>query len=93
MALSSDDRLRVWRGLMRYASSLFDSVNLSSSELLSAIVETDIWIDSNQASYNSALPAVAQSNLTLAQKTLLFCAVATARVSINLLRKILGEVD
>ena len=35
----------------------------------------------------------ARNNLTLIQKTLLFCAVALARVSINLLRAVFSEVD
>lgn len=88
------DRLRIWRGLMRWWSNLWEPVtDLSKGDLLDAIIATDTWIDNNQASYNAALPTAARTNLTLAQKTLLFCAVALARVDIPMLRRVLGEVD
>jgi len=45
------------------------------------------------ASYNTALPATFRNNATLTQKTLLFCAVALARVSIVVLRQVFGEVE
>jgi hypothetical protein len=91
--LSEEDRQRIWRGLMRYWSRDFTSVDLSKSELRSAVDATDTWIENNQASYNQALPATAQSNLDANQKTLLFCAVALMRVDpglANLLRRALG---
>jgi hypothetical protein len=78
---------------MRYWSNLREPVALSKSELLAAINATDTWINDNQGSYNSSLPAAAQSGLTATQKTLLFCVVGLARVSIAFLRRILGEVD
>ena len=91
--LPDADRVRIQRGLSRWWSNLREPLNLSRPNLLAAIVATDNWIDSNQASYNSALPAAARNNLTLIQKTLLFCSVALARVSINLLRAVFSEVD
>lgn len=93
MALSTEDRQRIWRGFMRYLSNAREPLALTKDQLLAAINATDDWIDDNQASYNQALPAAAQSNLTIAQKTLLFCAVALARVSILFLRRIFGEVN
>ena len=68
-------------------------MNLSRADLQAAVVATDNWIDSNQASYNSALPVAARTNLTALQKTLLFCAVALMRVSVDLLRAVFSEVD
>ena len=91
--LPTEDRERIWRGLMRYWSRVRDPVALTKNELLAAVVATDEWIDDNQASFNGAMPAAAQSGLTLAQKTLLFCVVALARVSIEFLKRIVGEVD
>jgi len=91
--LSTADRLRIWRGLMRLWSAEWSEMGLSKSDLQAAVSATDTWIDSAQSSYNSALPSAAQSGLTAAQKTLLFCAVALARVSIAFLRRVLGEVD
>jgi hypothetical protein len=91
--LPETDRARIWRGLMRYWSGLRQSVDLSKTELRAAVDATDTWIDDNQASYNSALPSAAQSNLTTAQKTLLFCVVAAIRVSVAFARALVGEVD
>lgn len=91
--LSTADRVRIWRGLMRLWSRDRDEIDLSKSDLQDAVNETDVWINGNQAAYNSALPAAAQSGLTADQKTLLFCAVALARVGILILRRVFGEVD
>jgi len=91
--LDETDRMRIWRGLMRWYSNLREEIDLSKAELRAAVDATDVWIDSNQASYNAALPVPAQTNLTLAQKTFLFCSVALMRVGVNVLRNVLGEVD
>jgi len=92
--LSDTDRARIWRGLMRYWSNLREALGaLSKQQLRDAIDATDTWIDDNQASYNSALPEAARNALTQSQKTILFCAVALARVSISMLRRVFGEVN
>jgi len=91
--LSTETRQKVWRGFMRYLSRLRQPLDLNKSELQAAVNATDTWIDDNQASFNSALPAAAQSGLTIMQKTLLFCGVALARVNVSLLVRIFGEVD
>ena len=91
--LSTDDRQRIWRGLMRRADLLGGVPGVRKTDLRDAIDAADNWIESNQASYNAALPTPFRTNATTAQKTLLFCAVALARVSINLLRSVFGEVD
>lgn len=96
MAVLSDaDRAKVNAGLMRFLSANADTylfTGLTKNDLRAAVNSTDSWIDSNQSSYNSALPAAAQSNLTAAEKTLLFCAVALMRVDIELARRVF-EVD
>lgn len=92
--LSDTDRARVWRGLMRWWSNLREALAaLTKQQLRDAVNATDTWIDDNQASYNAALPEPARNALTTSQKTLLFCAVALARVSISMLRQIFGEVN
>jgi hypothetical protein len=91
--LSSDDKDRIWRGLMRFWSSERQELTISKGDLWAAVAATDTWIDGNQTDYNQALPAEAQSQLGAAEKTLLFCAVALARVNIPFLRQVLGEVD
>jgi len=62
-------------------------------DIKSAVDATDAWIEANQANYNAALPDAFRNNATQQQKTLLFCAVALARVSIDFLKRIFGEVD
>ena len=92
--LTEEERKKIWRGLMRYWSSDWTLMSgFNKSELMDAVDATDDWIDSNQVSFNTALPEPAKSNLSQAQKTLMFCAVALARISIPFLRKVFGEVD
>lgn len=94
MALTDQDRQRVTNGLMRYWSKLWEPVgDVSTTELRAAIDATDQWIDDNQASYNNALPNPAKQQLSLEQKTLIFCAVAAMRVSLAFARQLFGEVD
>jgi hypothetical protein len=91
--LTTAMRQKIWRGLMRWWSNLWELTDLSKSDLQAAINATDTWIENNQGGFNSALPSAAQSGLTTAQKTLMFCAVALARVDETLLRLVFGEVD
>ena len=92
--LPTADRQRIWRGLMRYWSAERESIGAcQKTDLLAAVEATDTWIDNNQAAYNAALPALARTNLTTTQKSLLFCAVALMRVSAGALRRLFGEVD
>lgn len=50
--------------------------------LRAALDATDSWIDSNQSSYNTALPTPFRTSASLTQKTLLFCYVAMRRAGI-----------
>ena len=92
--LSGADHARIWRGLMRYWSNLREALGaLSKHDLRDAVDATDAWVDNNQASFNNALPEPARSEMTSVQKSLMLCAVVLARVSMNLLRQVFGEVD
>jgi len=95
MAVLPDlDKQRIARGLGRYWSSIWEETgNISKAELKAAVDATDTWIEANQANYNNNLPLAFRNNATQAQKTLLFCAVGLARVSIAFLRLVFGEVD
>ena len=93
MALTTEDRQKVSNGLQRSWSQTWEAVGISSDELLAAVVATDTWIENNQTGFNTALPDAARTNLTQSQKTVLFCAVALARVSLAFLRRVFGEVD
>ena len=78
---------------MRFWSAQGETTNLIKSDLRAAVDATDNWIDLNQAAFNTALPIIARTNLSTAQKTLLFCAVALMRVSVEMARRLFGEVD
>ena len=93
--LSTTDRQRIWRGLMRYWSNHRTPVTGDKAELYTTVVETDTWIDDNAADYVGSLTY--GDNYDAVQKTLIFCCVAAMRVSptvATLLRRLLGvEVD
>jgi len=95
--LSTGDRQRIWRGLMRYWSNIWEATPYNKAALLAAIGAMDDWIEANQAAINAALPNPFRSAAAPEQKTLLFCAVALMRVDpglAQLLRRALGvEVD
>ena len=92
--LSAADRQRISNGLQRYWSRGNEQVaGMVKSDLGAAIDATDDWIDANQAAYNTALPSAAQTNLSVSQKTLLFCVVAAMRVGVGFLRSLVGKVD
>jgi len=77
------DRARTLIGLMRQEQI---SGNYSKADLRAALDATDAWIESNQASFNVALPQPFRNQATLEQKTLLFCYVAlrrAGRLSVN----------
>lgn len=89
--LPDEDRARIWRGLMRYWSNLRETVSVSKPALRTTVDETDNWIDDNQAGFVGSLTY--GGSFTAVQLTLIFCCVALARVGVNLLRRVLGEVD
>lgn len=99
--LSEQDRQRVWRGLMRYWSRLNESLpGMLKLDLRAAVDATDSWIDTHggnttadNVGFNGALPNPFRTNASVAQKTLMFCAVACMRISPQFARQILGEVD
>ncbi len=88
------DRLRIWRGLMRYWSSLREPIDgMAKPDLKAAVDAADNWVDANAASYNAALPLPFRNNATAGQKSLLLVAVVLMRYNLNLLRQVFGEVE
>lgn len=53
--------------------------NMVKTDWRAAVDAADTWINSNSASYNSALPATARNNMTASQKALLLMFVITKR--------------
>jgi hypothetical protein len=98
--LSETDRQRVWRGVMRWWSNSRDQISVSKADIRAAVDSTDDWQDTHggnttadNVGYNGALPTAFKNNATVAQKTLLFCAVAAVRVSVAFARSMFGELD
>ncbi len=90
--LPDTDRQRIWRGLMRAAD--FGGIpNVLKTDLKAAVDAADGWVDSNAASYNSALPTAFRTNATAGQKALLLVLVVAMRFGVDWLRRIAGEVD
>ena len=92
--LSEAQRQRVWRGAMRLWSKEREVVSgLTKQDIRDAVEDTDQWIEDNQSSFNTALPAAAQANLTLDQKTMLFMGVAAMRANLAFAKQLFGEMD
>lgn len=93
-ALPTNDRLRVWRGLMRFwSTALATLAGCTKADLQAAVNAADDWADTNATSFNSALPATFRNNATSGKKALLLAVVVLARYDVTSLRAILGEVD
>jgi hypothetical protein len=94
--LSDQDREKAHHGLMRYWSELLDDSGapavLVKAAIRDAVNETDNWIDTNEGSFNTALPTPFKNNATQEQKTILFCAIAAMRVSPEFARKLFGGI-
>jgi hypothetical protein len=81
-ALPEADRVEVTAKLQRLAQWAAIACGITKADLKAAVDATDTWIDSNQTSFNNALPAAARNTLSQTQKTLLFCYVALKRAGI-----------
>jgi hypothetical protein len=77
--LSDSDRREQWAIFMRENK---EALSLTKSELRDAVNATDLWIDNNQASFNTAIPLPARTALSTRQKVLLFMFMASKRFDI-----------
>jgi hypothetical protein len=59
-----------------------EAAGFTKAQLKAAVDATDAWIESNQSSYNTALPVAFRNATTITQKTLLFCFVAMRRAGL-----------
>ena len=87
------DRQRIKRGLARWFSTLRELLAVNDADLQAAVDAADSWVDTNAASYNSALPAAFRNTATASQKSLLLVAVTLMRQHIDLLKRIFQELD
>ena len=77
--LSDNDRIAAWANFMQRASNEHLPVSITKAELRAAVDAADQWVSDNQASFNSALPLPARSNLTASQKALILSFVLQKR--------------
>lgn len=77
--LSTTERDKIYRAFMRLNTEV---TPFTKTVLRTAVDDTDTWIDSNQAAFNSALNVAFRTNASTAQKTLLFCYVAMRRAGL-----------
>lgn len=81
MAVMSDqERFQTFAESMR-DYRLGELPNMVKADLRAAIDAVDDWINANSASYNSALPVTARTNMTPTQKALLLMFVVSRRYS------------
>ena len=92
--LSTNDRLSIKRGLMRYTSRERETWNnLTKDDLEAAVNAADTWANDNAASFNNALPVTFRTNASNGQKSLLLAVVVLMRYNPTLLRALVGELD
>ena len=74
------DRVLIWAGLMRQDEEFS---GMLKADLRAAVDATDDWINTNQASYNAALPLPSRTSLTARQKNMVFGAVAGRKFKVS----------
>jgi len=60
-----------------------EELNLTKSDLLSALNSIDQWIEDNQSAYNASLPLPARTELNARQKSRLLTIVANKRYEVS----------
>lgn len=67
--LADSERVNAWVDFLRDESSDSQSIACLKADVRAAINAADDWANSNQSSYNLALPQPARGALTTRQKT------------------------
>ncbi len=83
MAVMTDNqRAAVWREIMERLSAAREPLGaMTKQELRDAVNNTDTWVSSNAASYNTSLPTAFKNNATAGQKTQLLQLVLKGRMA------------
>lgn len=66
--LTDEQRREALAEMMRELSNSRVAFPLTKAELLAFLSAIDDWLDANSASFNSALPAAARTQLSLSEK-------------------------
>ena len=79
--LPDDERKQIWSAFMSKLGDRQEAngFTMTKQQLRDAVNDIDEWINDNQASFNSALPEPAKSQLTAKHKVELFMWVAKRR--------------
>jgi Ni2+-binding GTPase involved in maturation of urease and hydrogenase len=81
--LSNADRIAVWAKMMETMSRNSEACTINKTQLRAAVDAADQWADDNAASFNSALPVAARTNLTSNQKGRLLMLVIAKRFEVG----------
>lgn len=79
MALTTEQRLKVYKKIVNYISKNRIDININKQELKNAVTGIDNWIDTEQVNYNLSIPEPARTELTAKQKTQLFMEILKKR--------------
>jgi len=77
--LSDSNRFDAWA---EYMQENKEAIGITKQDLRAAINAADAWIDSNAASFNTAIPQPARNVLSAKQKAMLFMTVAIKRFGV-----------
>ncbi len=79
-ALTNEQRQEIWAEYMSEISSDREALGaMTKAELRTALNAADDWVDTNQTSYNTALPEPFKTEATQSQKARLLAKVITKR--------------
>ena len=81
--LTDSQRHDLWAQLMRDLSGDRESLALGKGDLRAALDAVDGWVETNQAAFHQALPAVARTGLTAQQKARLLRVVVSRRFEVS----------
>jgi hypothetical protein len=80
--LTDTDRKALWARFMEDLSRNRELIAVNKADLRATVDAIDSWVDNNQASFNSALPEPAKTNLTAKQKAALLMYVVNKRYEV-----------
>lgn len=81
--LNEADRSVAWTVFMQEESKVRQGMALTKADLRAAIDATDDWVNTNAASFNTAIPQPARGALTARQKAKLLLMVVERRFGIT----------
>lgn len=81
--LSNADRSAIWAKYMSDCSSSRTGIPVAKADLRAAVDAIDGWVDSNAASFNTAIPQPARGALSAKEKASLLVYVVRRRFEVS----------